>query len=213
MKSMEDLSEPLENYIKEIYELEEIRGRAKVTDLIEAFQVSPGTISKAISKLEKMGLIERKNGLKLTPEGKSIAERLIRSHRLSERMLTDMLGLDWIRSHEIAHKLEHIWPDDVLEIIDSKLDKPSTCPHGHPIPGRKVELGALLSEVGKGKYKVIMIIREEEWILREAERAGLFPGREIEVLGSDGEKVYLKVMDKEYALSVSIAREVMISDR
>ncbi|BBG24085.1 metal-dependent transcriptional regulator [Sulfuracidifex tepidarius] len=210
---MEELSEPLENYIKEIYELEEIKGKAKVTDLIDAFHVSPGTISKAISRLEKMSLIERKNGLKLTPEGRRIAERLIRSHRLSERLLTDMLGLDWIRSHEIAHKLEHIWPDDVLEVIDSKLDKPSTCPHGHPIPGRKVDLGILLSEAGKGKYKVIMIVREEEWILREAERASLFPGKEIEVIDRDEDKVHIRVTDKEYVLSIPMAKEVMVSDR
>ncbi len=207
---MDELSEPLENYIKEIYELEEVKGKAKVTDLIENFRVSPGTISKAISKLEKMGLIERKNGLKLTPEGRRIAERLIRSHRLSERLLTDLIGLDWIRSHEIAHRLEHIWPDDVLELIDEKLDRPSACPHGHPIPGRNVELGISLVDANIGKYKVVMIVREEEWILREAERMQLIPGREIEVLDKAKERIRVMSGNKEFTLSIPLAKEVMV---
>ncbi|MCY0850950.1 metal-dependent transcriptional regulator [Sulfuracidifex metallicus] len=211
---MEELSEPLENYVKEIYELEEIKGKAKVTDLIEAFHVSPGTISKAINRLEKMGLIQRKDGLKLTSEGRKIAERLIRSHRLSERLLTDMIGLDWIRSHEIAHRLEHIWPDDVLDVIDMKLDRPSTCPHGHPIPGRKVELGKAMTNASLGKHRIIMIIREEEWILREAEKLGLLPGVEVVLLevNETGVKIRLNNSEKEITLQPSLAKEVMVSD-
>ncbi|MUN28212.1 metal-dependent transcriptional regulator [Sulfuracidifex metallicus] len=211
---MEELSEPLENYVKEIYELEEIKGKAKVTDLIEAFHVSPGTISKAINRLEKMGLIQRKDGLKLTSEGRKIAERLIRSHRLSERLLTDMIGLDWIRSHEIAHRLEHIWPDDVLDVIDMKLDRPATCPHGHPIPGRKVELGKSMTNASLGKHRIIMIIREEEWILREAEKLGLLPGVEVVLLevNETGVKIRLPDSEKEITLQPSLAKEVMVSD-
>ena len=57
---MSELSEPLENYLKEIYELEETKGHAKVVDLIDAFSISPGTISKALDRLESLGFIDRK---------------------------------------------------------------------------------------------------------------------------------------------------------
>ena len=185
---MAEISEPLENYLKEIYELVELKGYARASDLIVTFNVSPGTISSALSRLEKMRLVKRTNDRKivLTDEGRKVAERLIRAHRLSERLLTDLLGLDWIRAHELAHRLEHIWPDDVLERIDQVLGRPKTCPHGHPIPGREVEVsGVKLSEAKEGLYEVVMIIKEEEWILRKASELGLYPGTRVEVLGAN----------------------------
>ncbi len=208
---MVELSEPLENYLKEIYEIETQRGHAKVSDLIVAFNVSPGTISKAISRLESLGLIARdKRGIRLTPEGRQLAERLIRSHRLSERLLTDILGLDWIRAHEIAHKLEHIWPNDVLDRIDAVLGYPSTCPHGHPIPGRGEVKGIPLSQIQSGSYKVVMIIKEEEWILREAERIGLVPGKVI-LVKREGDKVFLEVDGKLIEVPKALAEQVMVN--
>ncbi len=206
---MAEISEPLENYLKEIYELEELKGHARASDLILVFKVSPGTISSALSKLERMGLITRTKDrkIKLTEEGRQIAERLIRSHRLSERLLTDILGLDWVRAHEIAHRLEHVWPDDVLERLDEVLGRPETCPHGHPIPGRgkKVE-GVKLVNAKPGKYKVLMIIREEEWILRKALELGIKPGIELEVLG----KNVVKINGATYELDDAFAEQVML---
>jgi len=103
---MSELSEPLENYLKEIYELEETKGQAKVVDLIEAFSISPGTISKALERLESLGFIDRSTKrIRLTEDGRKVAERLIRAHRLSERLLTDILEVDWIRAHELAQRL------------------------------------------------------------------------------------------------------------
>ncbi len=208
---MVELSEPLENYLKEIYEIEAQRGHAKVSDLIVAFSVSPGTISKAISRLEFLGLIVRdRKGIRLTPEGKQLAERLIRSHRLSERLLTDVLGLDWIRAHEIAHRLEHIWPNDVLDRIDAVLGFPSTCPHGHPIPGRGEVKGTPLSQAQSGSYKVVMIVKEEEWILREAEKMGLIPGRVISVK-KEGDKIFVMVDSKLVEVPRALAEQVMVN--
>lgn len=209
-----ELSEALQNYLKEIYELETIKGIAKVTDLIVAFGVSPGTISKALEKLESMGLIDRSTRrLKLTEDGKKIAERLVRSHRLSERLLTDVIGIDWIRAHELAHKLEHIWPDDILDKIDKILGYPSACPHGHPIPGRERGKGRILSEVSEGQYKVMMIIREEEWILRNMERYGIKPGVSLVLKNKDDDKFVVEVNGKEVELTKALADQVMVYDR
>ncbi len=204
---MAEISEPLENYLKEIYEIIELKGYARVSDLIIAFNVSPGTISAALSKLERMRLVERTKDRKivLTEEGRKVAERLIRAHRLSERLLTDILGLDWIRAHELAHRLEHIWPDDALEKIDQILGRPKTCPHGHPIPGREVDVsGVKLSEAKEGTYEVVMIIREEEWVLRRAAEIGLFPGARVEVIGPNRVKVDGKIYDVEKAFAEQV---------
>jgi len=206
------LSEPLENYLKEIYELEEIKGGARVSDLIEIFSISPGTISKALNRLEKLGLIERSSDrkIKLTEEGRKVAERLIKSHRLSERLLTDILKVDWIRAHELAHRLEHIWPDDIIEKIDEILGHPTTCPHGHPIEGRVKIYGKRLSQMKNGHYKVIMIIREEEWILREVTNFGLKPGIELEVLNSEGNNIIIKVNGEIEKIPKIIAEQVLV---
>ncbi len=209
---MKGLSEPLENYLKEIYELEEIKGGARVSDLIEIFSISPGTISKALNRLEKLGLIERSSDrkIKLTEEGRKVAERLIKSHRLSERLLTDILKVDWIRAHELAHRLEHIWPDDIIEKIDEILGHPTTCPHGHPIEGRVKIYGKRLSQMKNGHYKVIMIIREEEWILREVTNFGLKPGIELEVLNSEGNNIIIKVNGEIEKIPKIIAEQVLV---
>jgi len=204
-----EISEPLENYLKEIYELEELKGHARVSDLILIFGVSPGTISSALAKLERMNLVTRKDRkINLTEEGRKLAERLIRAHRLSERLLTDIIGIDWVRAHEIAHRLEHVWPDDVLERLDEILGRPRTCPHGHPIPGRveKVE-GFKLSEARPGKYRVVMIIREEEWVLRRALELGLFPGKEVRVI----DKGKIEVDGKVHELENALAEQVLVN--
>jgi Mn-dependent transcriptional regulator len=204
-----EISEPLENYLKEIYELEELKGHARVSDLILIFGVSPGTISSALAKLERMNLVTRKDRkINLTEEGRKLAEKLIRAHRLSERLLTDIIGIDWVRAHEIAHRLEHVWPDDVLERLDEILGRPRTCPHGHPIPGRveKVE-GFKLSEARPGKYRVVMIIREEEWVLRRALELGLFPGKEVRVI----DKGKIEVDGKVHELENALAEQVLVN--
>jgi len=209
-----ELSEPLENYLKEIYELELMKGYARVTDLIFSFNISPGTVSKAISKLEKLGLIERDNRrIKLTEEGKKLAEKLIRSHRLSERLLTDIVGLDWIRAHQLAHKLEHIWPDDVIDKIDQLLGRPLTCPHGHPIPGREIKIeGIKLTEAEENKiYKVIMIIREEEWILFLADEAGIRPGSAIKLIKKDENNYIVEIENKQKTIPKALAEEVLVN--
>jgi Mn-dependent transcriptional regulator len=204
-----EISEPLENYLKEIYELEELKGHARVSDLILIFGVSPGTISSALAKLERMNLVTRKDRkINLTDEGRKLAEKLIRAHRLSERLLTDIIGIDWVRAHEIAHRLEHVWPDDVLERLDEILGRPRTCPHGHPIPGRvgKVE-GVKMSEARPGKYRVVMIIREEEWVLRRALELGLFPGKEVRVM----DKGKIEVDGKVHEIENALAEQVLVN--
>ncbi|BCU66710.1 DtxR family transcriptional regulator [Sulfolobales archaeon HS-7] len=206
-----DLSEPLENYLKEIYEQIEEKGIAKVTDLIIAFNVSPGTVSKEVSRMEKLGLITRtRKGIRLTDDGMLIAERLVRAHRLSERLLTDLLHIDWIRAHQIAHRLEHVWSSDMLDVIDKALGYPSTCPHGHPIGNRTDSQGFKLSQVKEGVYIVKMIIREEEWVLRRVAELRLFPGTEIHLSKRNSAEVKVLINNEERGVEKAIADNVLV---
>src|SRR6185436_17114576 len=73
-------------------------------------------------------------GVTLTEFGRQEATRLVRCHRLAERLLTDILGLGWEDAHEEAHKLEHVISPLVEERLSIVLNNPQTCPHGHPMP-------------------------------------------------------------------------------
>ncbi|MEM0373953.1 MAG: metal-dependent transcriptional regulator [Sulfolobaceae archaeon] len=211
---MEKLSESIENYLKEIYQLEEIKGYVRVIDLINTLDISPGTVSKILDKLEKLGLIERKNRkILLTEDGKKIAQKLIRSHMISERLLTDILGVDWIRAHEIAHKLEHIWPDDVLDRIDEILGRPKTCPHGHPIPGRIKIKGIPLTEAEENKdYYVMLIVKEREDILRELDRIGIKPGVKIKILKKSGDRIDVMINDSIKSINNRIGEQIIVNN-
>ena len=73
----------------------------------------------------------------MTEKGQDIARRVIRKHRLAERLLVDVIGLPWYKVHEEAGRWEHVISDDVEERLVALLGDPSTCPHGNPIPGRR----------------------------------------------------------------------------
>ena len=87
--------------------------------------------------MQKEGYIRlaRKKEIRLTSKGLAIAETMARRHRLLERWLTDVLGLDWSRAHDEAHRLEHALSPWSRSASPRLLGMPSTCPHGNPIPG------------------------------------------------------------------------------
>jgi len=82
--------------------------------------------------------------VRLTARGQETAERIVRRHRVAERWLTDVLGLDWVQADEEAGKLEHALSDDVAERLYEHVGRPVTCPHGNPIPG--AEAGTISPE-------------------------------------------------------------------
>jgi DtxR family Mn-dependent transcriptional regulator len=79
--------------------------------------------------------MDAKRQVTLTPAGVELAEAVLRRHRLTERFLVEMLGMQWHQVHEEAHRLEHYISGAVEERVAASLHKPTTCPHGNPIPG------------------------------------------------------------------------------
>jgi len=182
------ISKQSEEYLEAIYRLEGKTGSAKTMELAHQLKVVPGSVTNTIESLERRGLITHKpyKGVKLTERGRKLALEVIRRHRLAERLLMDVLRLDWSQVHDTACKLEHAIPKEIIKPLEIALKHPKTCPHGNPIP---TACGGVIEEKSeplvdlntKEKAIIVKITREESDILQHLATLGLTPGAYIEV--------------------------------
>ena len=143
-----DLIDTTEMYLRTIYELVEediVPLRARIA---ERLHQSGPTVSQTVARMERDGLVtvEGDRHLELTDEGLRLATRVMRKHRLAERLLTDVIGLDWELVHAEACRWEHVMSETVERRLVELLDHPTESPYGNPIPGLD-ELGE--SELGE----------------------------------------------------------------
>ncbi|MFV0316258.1 MAG: metal-dependent transcriptional regulator [Microthrixaceae bacterium] len=124
-----------EEYCEAIWELREDDIEVIQARIAERLEVSRPAVSEMIRRMESEALIEIADTITLTAKGRSLAERIVRRHRLAERFLTDVLGLSWAEAHEEAGKWEHVISENVDKALAKVLGDPTTCPHGNPIPG------------------------------------------------------------------------------
>jgi DtxR family Mn-dependent transcriptional regulator len=124
-----------EEYCEAIWELSEDDIEVIQARIAERLSVSRPAVSEMIRKMEGEGLISLGSSISLTDKGRTLAERVVRRHRLAERFLTDILGLSWAEAHQEAGKWEHVISDSVEQAMVRVLGEPTTCPHGNPIPG------------------------------------------------------------------------------
>lgn len=134
---MSDLIDTTEMYLRTIYELAEegiVPLRARIA---ERLGHSGPTVSQTVSRMERDGLliIGGDRHLELTKSGSDKAMRVMRKHRLAERLLTDVIGLDWEFVHEEACRWEHVMSDEVERRLVEVLDDVTRSPFGNPIPG------------------------------------------------------------------------------
>lgn len=143
--------------------------------------------------------LEPGEDLTLTASGHATACRIVRKHMLAERLLLDVIGVDWSDVHRLARRWETVISDEVEEKLVELLDDPGTCAHGNPLPGSSnrpdLSDAILLSDAPEGPFHVVRIaeaLEEDHAALQLLEAAGLTPGAEGEVLaplGADGVKV------------------------
>jgi DtxR family Mn-dependent transcriptional regulator len=133
--------------------------------------------------------LDTRKVIDLTPKGLEWAESIVRRHRLAERFLTTLLGFGWAEVHEEAHRFEHGISSRIEERMLAAAGKPTTCPHGSPIPGTGARLPedlVLLSTLSAGDEATVEFVSEELEedfnVLSYLERGGLMPGRRIRVL-------------------------------
>jgi len=172
-----------EEYCETIYELAEDDVDVIQARIAERMGISRPAVSEMIKRLEAEGLVEIDGKIRLSAEGRTLAEQVVRRHRLAERFLTDILGLSWAEAHHEAGKWEHVISESVELAISRVLGAPTTCPHGNPIPGSSYAppdahpLSAL--SVG-ASFTVSRIPEELEFapgLLEFLEESAITPGR------------------------------------
>src|SRR5437763_4388130 len=200
MKTEELLSATVEEYLETIYNMSAEDEVVIGARLAEKFHVSAPTVTEMLKRLVRDGYIEMdtRRQVTLTEAGNQAAEAVLRRHRLTERFLVDMLGLQWHQVHEDARRLEHSISGAVEARVITTLNNPTTCPHGNPIPGSVAnarsylkDKGAIrLSSAGVGEVVVILCISEvgedEEALILYLHEKGLTPGTEQTVLDEGG---------------------------
>jgi DtxR family Mn-dependent transcriptional regulator len=138
-----DLIDTTEMYLRTVFELEEegiVPLRARIA---ERLSQSGPTVSQTVARMERDGLlrVEGDRHLELSPVGRTLATRVMRKHRLAERLLTDVIGMEWEDVHAEACRWEHVMSEAVERRLLELLDHPTESPYGNPIPG--------LSELGE----------------------------------------------------------------
>jgi DtxR family Mn-dependent transcriptional regulator len=127
---------PVEEYLETIFALEEEGIPVIQARLAERLSKAAPSVSEMLDRLEADDLIVRTSRqITMTPTGAALAQAVVRKHWLAERLLVDIIGLDWDKAHIEAGRWEHVISDDVEDRLVVLLGNPTTCPHGNPIPG------------------------------------------------------------------------------
>src|SRR6266576_2152508 len=136
---MAEMHDTTEEYLESILAIEEEGVVPMRARLVERLGLSAAAVSETIGRLSDHGFVELHGdrSLHLTPKGRSLATTVVRRHRLAERLLVDVIGLEWEKVHREADRWEHAISTDVEEKLVELLGDPATCPHGNPIPGSK----------------------------------------------------------------------------
>jgi DtxR family Mn-dependent transcriptional regulator len=223
------LIDTTEMYLRTIFELEEegiVPMRARIAERLE--QSGP-TVSQTVARMERDGLLTVADDrhLELTPEGRKLATRVMRKHRIAECLLVDVIGLEWEQVHAEACRWEHVMSEAVERRVLELLRHPTQSPYGNPIPGLE-ELGEVPADEGEslvtldeltsgdeGRSVVVRRIGEpiqtDAQLMYTLRRAGVQPGAVVNVtqstggvlVGSGGEAAEL---GKEIAAHVFVAR-------
>ena len=179
---------PVEEYLETIFALEEEGIPVIQARLAERLGKAAPSVSEMLDRLEGDGLITRSSRrITMTAEGNALAEGVVRKHRLAERLLVDIIGLDWDKAHIEAGRWEHVISDDVEARLVVLLGNPTTCPHGNPIPGATPDGPAQrrLADAQPGDH--VRLVRITESVEHEAESLtylgdhGLTPGTTVVV--------------------------------
>jgi DtxR family Mn-dependent transcriptional regulator len=205
MSHHSDLIDTTEMYLRTVYELEEegvVPLRARIA---ERLGQSGPTVSQTVARMERDDLLHVADDrhLQLTEKGRHEAIGVMRKHRLAERLLADVIGLDWEDVHIEACRWEHVMSEAVERRIVAMLDKPLVCPHGNPIPGLD-ELGlpfaafddpstlVTLTTAAEQDGASVVVDRISEQIqpdaatMRSLTAAGLRPGQQVHAATAPG---------------------------
>ena len=237
---MNELIDTTEMYLRTIYELEEegvVPLRARIA---ERLGQSGPTVSQTVARMERDGLVvvAGDRHLELTDDGRSRAVAVMRKHRLAERLLSDVIGLEWELVHAEACRWEHVMSDAVERKLVLLLDNPTISPYGNPIPGLdelaqqaaergttvppSLEIGLQrldeLARRGGGPVEVRRIaehVQVDADLMAELKAAGVVPGNAVEVrsIARFGDPVPVVSADGNASVAPLIAHAVLVRAR
>jgi len=215
------VSAPVEDYLKAIYDLAGRSGTASTNDVASRLGVAPASVTGMIRRLSSQGLLEyeRYRGVRLSEEGRVVALRTIRRHRIIELYLTEMLGYAWDRVHDEAERLEHAASDELVERMALALGNPTSDPHGAPIPTADGEVDErrhrTLAELEIGiAARMVRVSDKNPGLLRYLAEIDLTPGATVRVLARapfDG-PLTLQVGDAEPVVGQGLAEHVLVEE-
>ena len=232
MKTEDLLSATVEEYLETIYNMSMEDEVVIGARLAEKFRVAPPTVTEMLKRLTRDGYVEmdNKRHVTLTEAGKQAAEAVLRRHRLTERFLVDMLGMQWHQVHEEACRLEHFISGAVEARVISSLNNPTTCPHGNPIPGsvpdarnylkdhNAVRLSTLSIGTKATVFCISEVVEDEEALILYLHEKGLMPGTQLTILSyessdaqNQSENVNLLVAGREVSVSRASAAKIWVT--
>ena len=230
---MTDLIDTTEMYLRTILELEEeaiVPLRARIS---ERLGHSGPTVSQTVGRMERDGLVvvSDDRSLELTDSGRQKAVDVMRKHRLAERLLSDVIGLDWAYVHEEACRWEHVMSEQVERRLVELLGHPTESPYGNPIPGlaqlgdqpaKEFEQGVIglvrrLNEAGEPITGTVRRLAEpvqvDPELLQQLKSAGVLPGASGDYRYSEGYVlVQMDGNDEGLELPVEVASHIFLVD-
>lgn len=216
---MADHHDTTEEYLENILEIEEEGVKVMRARLVERLGISAASVSETVNRLADQGYLalEVDRTVTLTHKGRTLATQVVRRHRLAERLLMDVIGLEWEKVHREADRWEHVISDDVEEKLIALLGDPATCPHGNPIPGskrgRRAETTTPLAQLSSGQVTVSRISEKLELDddgLRLVARARLMPGCTATVSRSDDGTIVVTTATGEHQVPDRVAEQLHV---
>ncbi|HKN62241.1 MAG TPA: metal-dependent transcriptional regulator [Candidatus Acidoferrales bacterium] len=192
-----------EDYLKAIWEIVQEEQVPISARLAEDLGVTPPAVTAALKRMTRGGYLHvKRNGrIELSTKGKGIAQHLVLRHRLAEKLLTDVIGIEWSHAHEEAERLEHGISTEVAHLLLKRFGRDSRCPHGVPLFGGLSRLrrkfGAVrLSDAEVGhSYEVLRVYEKDPQFLKFLENLRLRPGARL--------RLYQREYDQTTAISVA----------
>jgi len=178
-----------EDYLKAIWEIVQEEQAPISARLAEDLAVTPPAVTAALKRMARSGYLRVLRGgrIELSPKGKGIAQHLVLRHRLAEKLLTDVIGLEWSRAHEEAERLEHGISPEVAELLLKRFGRESRCPHGVPLVGgmsrlRRDYSAVRLSEAEVGHpYEVLRVYEKDPKFLEFLDHLHIRPAARLRV--------------------------------
>lgn len=198
---MADLHDATEEYLEAILEIEEEGIPPLRARIVERLGFSATAVSEQVNRLVDQGYAELRDDrtVALTDPGRELAVSVVRRHRLAERLLVDVIGLEWEKAHKEADRWEHAISAEVEAKLVELLGDPATCPHGNPIPGSAHRPAhgpaTALLDAGPGPAVVARVseaLELDDEALEFVVRAGLIPGSNLSVTGRQGDVVVVE---------------------